>query len=114
MQTETAMKAVRVPALASEAIWSSGARPASSATAVAVISVICTGVPVAGCTLARLCGSRPSRAMTKKIRLWPYRKAKITVGMAITAAAPIILAASPWPSWRRISASGSGLPTKLA
>ena len=64
------MKATRVPALASEAIWSSGASPAKIATTSAVASVIRTGAPRAF-TLARLAGSSPSRAITKKIRLWP-------------------------------------------
>ena len=71
MQALTAMKAASVPALASDAIWSSGARPASAATTTAVTRVIRTGAPLRALTRARLRGKRPSRAMTKKIRLWP-------------------------------------------
>ena len=70
MQTQTAMKAVRVPALASAANSSRGTIPAKAATITAVNRVIRTGEPRPE-TLARPRGSRPSRAMTKKIRLWP-------------------------------------------
>jgi hypothetical protein len=66
----TAMKAASVPALASAAISSSGKRPAITATTAAVKMVIRTGLPRLD-TRARLCGSNPSRAMVKKIRLWP-------------------------------------------
>ncbi len=69
-----------------------------------------TGVPERASTLARPAGSRPSRAITKKMRLWPNRKARITVGSATTAAPPISTATPPWPTLRRIRASGSGLP----
>ena len=102
-----------MPALASEAIWSSGASPARMATTTAVASVIRVGTP-RELTLASAAGSRPSRAMTKKMRLWPNRKARITVGRAITAAAPMAMATPPWPSPRRISASGSGLVANRA
>ena len=46
IQTATAMKAASVPALASEAIWSSGATPAKTATTTAVTAVIRTGTPI--------------------------------------------------------------------
>ena len=70
MQTQTAMKAVRVPALASAASSASGMIPARAATMTAVNRVILTGEPRPD-TRARLLGSSPSRAMTKKIRLCP-------------------------------------------
>ena len=50
--------------------------------------------------------------MTKKMRLWPYKKASRTVGSATTAAPATIFAAVPWPSSRMISASGAGLLAK--
>ena len=64
------MKAVSVPALASAASSESGMSPASTPTTIAVKMVIRTGVPRPE-TRARLGGSSRSRAMTKKIRLWP-------------------------------------------
>ena len=70
MQTHTAMKAVSVPALASAASSASGMRPASTATTIAVKMVIRTGEPRPE-TRASPRGSRPSRAITKKIRLCP-------------------------------------------
>jgi hypothetical protein len=79
------MKAARVPALASSAMSFSDSRPDSTADRAPVSRVISTGVPVLALTRARA-GSRPSRAITKKIRLWPYMKARITVGRATTAA----------------------------
>ena len=78
------------------------------ATMIAVKIVILTGVP-RGETRASDCGRSPSRAMVKKIRLCPKKKARITVGSATTAETPRIFAAQPWPISRRISASGSGL-----
>ena len=71
-----------------------------------------SGVPVRPFTLARAAGSRPSRAMTKKIRLWPYMKARITVGRATTAAAAMIRAAPGACTLRRIRANGSALLAK--
>ena len=71
MQTATAMKAVSVPALASAARSASGTMPGEHARrSTAVNMVIRTGEPRPD-TRARPRGSRPSRAMTKKIRLWP-------------------------------------------
>ncbi len=105
------MNAASVPALASAAMSASGNSPAMIDTTIAVKMVIRTGVPRLD-TRASLAGSRPSRAMVKKIRLWPKKKARITVGSAITAEAPRIRAAQPWPISRRISASGSGLSAK--
>ena len=81
------------------------------ATMTAVKIVIRTGEPRFD-TRARLGGSSPSRAMAKKIRLWPKKKARITVGSAMTAETPRNRAAHGWPSSRRISASGSGLSAK--
>jgi hypothetical protein len=70
MQTDTAMKAVSVPALARAASSASGIRPARMATIRAVNRVIRVGEPRFE-TRARPEGSTPSRAITKKIRLWP-------------------------------------------
>ena len=108
----TATNAVSVPALASAAISLSGKIAAITATTIAVKMVIRTGVPRFD-TRARLCGSSPSRAMVKKIRLCPKKNARITVGNAITADRPRIFAASGWSIDRRISASGSGLSANL-
>ena len=79
----------------------------------AVNTVTTAGTPRLD-TLARRRGNRPSRAMPRKMRLWPNRKASSTVGSAITAAAAIHWAAVPCPIWRRIRARGSGLLAKVA
>ena len=47
--------------------------------------------------------------ITKKIRLWPYMNARITVGRAITAAAAMIPADRAAPRVLSTSASGSSL-----
>ncbi len=109
MHTATAMNANSVPAFASAAISFSGSRPAMIETITPVMSVINTGEPVRGLSAASRCGRSPSRAMTKKIRDWPYMKAMITVGSASTAAPAISVAASGWLRLRRTRASGSGL-----
>ncbi len=108
-QAATAVNAASVPALAKAAISSSRATPASAATSTAVNSVIATGVPVRALTLDKPRGNKPSRDITKKMRLCPYKNASNTVGNAMIATAPITKAALPWPSSRRISANGSGL-----
>ena len=64
----------------------SGSRPAITATTTPVARVTSTGVPVRALTWEKARGSRPSRDMTKKMRLCPYRKARITVGRAMVAA----------------------------
>ena len=92
----------------SAAISASGKTPAIAATTTAVNKVMRTGVPRED-TRARLVGSSPSRAMTKKMRLCPKKKARMTVGSATTAETPSIFAAQPCPISRRMSASGSGL-----
>ena len=106
MQTRTATKAAKVPALARAAISPSGRMPASRAARTPVIRVTKLGAPRLE-TFARPTGSRPSLAMTKKMRLWPYMKAMITVGRAMTAAAATSLAAPPWPSCSMTKTSGA-------
>ncbi len=51
-----------------------------------VTSVMRVGAPLRLLTTASDCGSRPSRAMVKKIRLWPYIITRMTEGSAMTAA----------------------------
>ncbi len=75
-------------------MFCSGTNAAISATITLVMNVINTGVPKRGCTLLSRCGSSPSRAITKKMRDWPYMNAMITVGSAITAAVAINVAAA--------------------
>ena len=87
--------------------------PARPATTIAVKIVTTAGTPREE-TLARRRGSRPSRAMPRKMRLWPNRKASRTVGRATTAETAIHCAAVPCPISRRMRASGSGLSAKLA
>lgn len=69
-QTETATKAARVPALANAAISAKGKNPAMTPTTKAVNKVVRVGVPRED-SLASHLGNRPSRAIAKKIRLWP-------------------------------------------
>lgn len=88
-QAATAVNAASVPALASAAISSNRATPANAATSTAVSSVIATGVPVRALTLDKPRGNKPSRDITKKMRLCPYKNASSTVGNAMIATAPI-------------------------
>src|SRR6476661_9668199 len=88
----TATNAASVPALASAAIAVSGIRPANTEVTTAVKIVIRTGAPRLD-TLANDGGRSPSRATVKKIRLWPKKKARMTVGKAMTADAPRMRAA---------------------
>ena len=104
----TAMKAVSVPALASAAISDSGNRAAITETMRAVKMVIRVGEPRFD-TCASFSGSSPSRAIARKIRLCPKKKARMTVGSVMAADSARILAAVGSPIARRMSASGSGL-----
>ncbi|MNY06485.1 hypothetical protein D3C86_1392450 [compost metagenome] len=70
IQTATAVKATSEPALARATISSSGRNRAMAPTIATVNRVMRIGFPP-GDTFDRPCGSRPSRAMTKKMRLWP-------------------------------------------
>ena len=70
MQTDTAMKAVSVPALARAASSASGNQASEDGDDSAVNMVIRVGEPRLE-TRARPDGSTPSRAITKKIRLCP-------------------------------------------
>src|SRR5256885_13826819 len=69
--TATATNAHNVPALASEAITSIGVTAAMVATTTAVAEVMRAGGPRLRQIVARLFGKNPSRAITRKIRLWP-------------------------------------------
>ena len=51
-------------------------------------------------------GKRPSRAITKKTRVWPYIITMMTLGSAITAAAATSTAETGWWSWRSTKARG--------
>ncbi len=107
MHTATAMKASSVPAFASSAISSRRKKPAMPATKIPVTSVINTGEPVRADTLLNARGSSPSRAITKKMRLWPYIITRITEGNATSAASPMSFAASGWWSVSITKASGA-------
>ena len=111
MHTHTATKAHRVPELARAAISSSGRKPAMEAAITAVRIVTATGAP-RRLTVASDSGSMRSRAMAKKMRLWPYMKARITVGRATIAAAAISVAAPGRPSPRSTAARGSALSAR--
>src|SRR5687768_13553980 len=85
--------ASNVPAFANSASSSSRKNPAANATKIPVTAVINIGVPVRGDTALNRLGSKPSRAITKKMRLWPYIITRITEGNAISAASPTAQAA---------------------
>ena len=55
------------------------------ATKIPVNSVVMNGIRVLGWSLAAHCGSRPSRAIAKKIRGWPYWKTSSTAVSETTA-----------------------------
>ena len=94
---ERAMKkANKVPALEKSANCPTGRKAAPNATAMPVIQVTTCGVRNLGCTLERTSGSNPSRAMTKKIRVWPKIIIRMTVGSAIPAASPNRLPTRGW------------------
>ena len=82
-------KANRVPELAMSASWPTGRKAAKKATATPVIMVTMCGVFHLGWILAKKPGSRPSRAITKKMRVWPNSMIRMTEGSARKAAMPI-------------------------
>ena len=68
---ETITNAARVPIFTSSAMLSRGSREARSAVTAPTRRLALTGVRNFGWTFAKLRGSRPSRAMAKKMRDWP-------------------------------------------
>ena len=65
------------------------------------------GVPYRGLTLARRSGSRPSRHMAKKMRVWPYMITRTTLVIATTAPSARTEAAQVMPA-PSSSAAASG------
>ena len=59
--------------------------------------VLLTGVMVRGFTLANIDGSRPSRPMANRMRVWPYITTSVTEKIEITAPAARMVLAQVWP-----------------
>ena len=68
------------------------------------------GVRYFGWTLAAQAGSRPSRAIEKKMRGWPSWKTSSTEVVAKTAPSEMMPAAQFMPSAEKAVASGSAVP----
>ncbi len=68
---QTRMNANSVPMFVRSTISSMLVNIAQTPTATPVRIVVTCGVRKRGCTLAKLGGSSPSRAIEKKIRGWP-------------------------------------------
>ena len=103
----TRMNAKRVPMLTISTIAPRGTSAATRAAKMPKPIVSLTGVPVRGLTSAHFSGTSPSRAIAKKIRVWPYRITSRTLVMATSAPNAVSAAAqgSPAPC---SSASDSG------
>ena len=84
MPRQTSTKAKRVPMLVRSTISSMLAKAATPPTATPVRIVVTCGVRKRGWTRANDCGSRPSRAIEKKMRGWPSWKTRSTAVCAIT------------------------------
>jgi hypothetical protein len=79
---ETAAKANRVPEFEMSASSPTGKKAANSATKMPVMMVMTCGVWNFGWTLEKNGGSRPSRLITKKMRVWPNIIIRMTEGSA--------------------------------
>ena len=71
------------------------------------MTVVRTGVPKRGLTLAKTGGSSRSRLIAKKTRLWPSIRIIITVVSPTSAPTEITVAKPGWPTDRNASASGA-------
>src|SRR2546425_334314 len=84
--THTSTKANSVPMFVRSYVSPASPTSDASATTMPVINVVTCGTRCFTLTLAAHSGSRPSRAMAKKIRGWPYWKTRRTAD--IDTAAP--------------------------
>ena len=91
-----------------------GKKAANSDTNTPVITVITCGVWYFGWTLDSTAGSRPSRLITKKMRVWPNIIIRMTEGRARPAARPIRLPTWGQPIERRVQARASFEQTTAA
>ena len=90
-----------------------GTSAASTATTNATITVFCTGVIVRGLTFANVAGSRPSRPIVNRMRVWPYNVTRVTEKIDITAPAATMVLPAVFPvMWSRITASTASSPLK--
>ena len=71
------------------------------------------GVRYFGCTFAAHGGSRPSRAIEKKMRGWPSWNTTSTDVVAKTAPSEMMPAAQCMPSAENAVASGSAVPSSV-
>src|SRR5215470_949661 len=84
-----------------------------SATKIPVNSVVMNGIFVFGWTFANDGGSRPSRAIAKKMRGWPYWKTRSTADIE-TAAPSATIQPTAWkPASCSARASGSATASSL-
>ncbi|SKT92222.1 Uncharacterised protein [Mycobacteroides abscessus subsp. abscessus] len=84
---DTTMKAVSVPIDTMFARLSRGTKAAMKPTTTATMIVLFTGVSVRGLTCAKTDGSRPSRPIAKRMRVWPYIETRVIEKIEITAPA---------------------------
>ena len=70
------------------------------------------GVRKRGCSTQNTRGSSPSRAMLKKIRLWPYCSTSITDSSPVTAPSFTNSASHGCPMASTATASGSATPSR--
>ena len=100
MPTQTSTKAKRVPMLVSSTTSLMLAIAANTATTTPVSQVVTCGVRYFGWTFAAHCGSRPSRAIEKKMRGWPSWKTSSTEVVAITAPSEMMIVGHFMPQRR--------------
>ncbi len=108
--TFTATIVASVPMVVRFTTTSSEEKAAGTAKTTATIQVLATGVAVRGETRSKTRGTRPSRDMDIRMRVWPYITARTTEAMATTAPNAMI----PPPTvesvtWSTISESAAGL-----
>jgi hypothetical protein len=111
----TSTKANSVPMLTSLTISLSGTSAARMAISTPKPMVSRAGVPYRWFTAASRAGSRPSRHMAKKMRVWPYMMTSTTLVIATTAPSDSTAAAQliPAPS-SSAAASGASLPDSVS
>ena len=104
---DTAAKAKSVPEFEIFASCPTGKKAANRATAIPVRIVMTCGVLNLGWIFEKVAGNRPSRLITKKMRVWPNIIIRMTEGSARPAARPIRLPIWGQPISRSVQASAS-------
>ena len=110
----TIANAKSVPMLVASASCPSGTKPARMLITTVTMMVLLTGVWVRGLTFSNTLGSRPSRAIANRMRVWPYITVSTTLKIETTAPSEMIAGAHSEPVTSRAMVASTASPPSPA